>query len=196
MNEVTDLARTPGIGDDLAGEPAGWVNRFGGKLVLVLLDNKYTPSVRGGRSLWALYETLSYQPSDDVHVITVPKGCVTDLTSIPRMFWTLLPPDGPWVKAAVIHDYLYATRGTGQLPTGVPGSKQPVGIMREPYTRAEADWILRDALKNRGVDIVRRNLIWIAVRLGGGKAWRRNGATKQQEAREQRVSEARSRNAT
>lgn len=189
MDDVTDLARPQQIGDDLAGEPAGWVNRFGGKLVLVLLDNKYTPSVRGGRSLWGMYETLSYQPGNDVHVITVPKGCVTDLTSIPRPFWVLLPPDGPWVKAAVIHDYLYATQGTGQLPRGVPGSKQPVGITREPYSRAESDWILRDALANRGVDVLRRNLIWLAVRFGGGGAWSRNAGMKQQVAAEQRVSD-------
>ena len=40
MDDVRDMARPQAIGDDLAGEPAGWVNRFGGKLVLVLLDNK------------------------------------------------------------------------------------------------------------------------------------------------------------
>jgi hypothetical protein len=190
MNEVTDLARAQRIGGGLSGEPKGWVNRFGGKLVLVLLDNKYTPSVRGGRSLWALHDPLTYQPSNDVHVITAAKGCVTDLASIPRPFWILLPPDGPWVKAAIIHDYLYATRGTGQLPKGVPGSKQPVGITRaQPYSRAEADWILRDGLKNRGVDFVRRNLIWAAVRIGGWRGWNRNGEAKRQEAAEQGVSE-------
>lgn len=190
MDDVRDMARPQAIGDDLAGEPAGWVNRFGGKLVLVLLDNKYTPSVRGGRSLWALHDPLSYQPSNDTHVITAPKGCVTDLASIPRPFWILLPPDGPWVKAAIIHDYLYATQGTGQLPPGVPGSKQPKGITRPtPYTRSESDWILRDALRNRGVDVVRRNLIWAGVRIGGARGWARNGAAKRQEAAEQGVSE-------
>lgn len=188
MDDVTDLARPQQIGDDLAGEPRGWVNRFGGKLVLVLLDNKYTPSVRNGRSLWALFAPLSYRPSNDTHVITAPPGCVTDLASIPRPFWILLPPDGPWVKAAVIHDYLYATQGTGQLPAGVPGSKQPKGITREPYSRAEADWVLRDGLKNRGVDVLRRNLIWAAVRIGGGRGWKRNGAAKRREAVEQGVS--------
>lgn len=191
MDDVSKLAVRMEIGDKLTGEPPGWVNRFGGKLVLVLLDNRYTPSIRGGRSLWALYETLTYRPSNDTHVITVPRGCVTDLTSIPRPFWNLLPPDGPWVKAAVIHDYLYATRGTGRLPPGVPGSKQPVGITRPPYSRAESDWILRDALANRGVGPLHRNLIWLAVRLGGGRAWTRNAAHKQQVAAEQHVSEPR-----
>ena len=28
----------------------GWVDRFSGKLVLVLLDNKHAPSIRNGRS--------------------------------------------------------------------------------------------------------------------------------------------------
>lgn len=190
MSDVTDLAQAQQVGGRLDGQPAGWVNRFGGKLVLVLLDNKYTPSVRNGRSLWALHDPLTYQPSNDVHVITAPKGCVTDLASIPRPFWILLPPDGPWVKAAVIHDYLYATRGAGQLPPGVPGSKQPVGITRKPYSRAESDWILRDGLENRGVDIIRRNIIWAAVRVGGWIGWNRNGQGKQREAAEQGVSEA------
>ncbi|RAK50957.1 DUF1353 domain-containing protein [Phenylobacterium deserti] len=150
----------------LAGAPPGWVNRFGGKLVLVLLDNKYTPSIKKGRSLWGLHDPLTYRPSDAEHTITVPKGFVTDLASIPRWAWTLVPPDGPWVKGAVIHDFLYATRGTGAW------KRQPAGNTREaPYTRAEADWILRDALENRGVDVLRRNVIWLAVRLGGGRGW-------------------------
>ena len=150
----------------LAGAPPGWVNRFGGKLVLVLLDNKYTPSIKKGRSLWGLHDPLTYRPSDGEHTITVPKGFVTDLASIPRWAWTLVPPDGPWVKGAVIHDFLYATRGTGAW------KRHPSGNTREaPYTRAEADWILRDALENRGVDVLRRNIIWLAVRLGGARGW-------------------------
>lgn len=32
---------------------------------------------------------------------------ITDLASVPRIFWTLLPPDGKYAKAAIIHDYLY-----------------------------------------------------------------------------------------
>jgi len=146
--------------------PPGWVDRFGGKLVLVLLDNKFRPSIKRGRSLWGLHDPLTYTPSNAAHTIAVPKGFVTDLASIPRWGWILLPPDGPWVKGAVIHDFLYATRGTGVW------KKHPSGNSRaEPYSRAEADWILRDALRNRGVDIVRRNIIWLAVRIGGAGGW-------------------------
>lgn len=31
-----------------------WFDRFGGRLVLVLLDNKFSPAIKGGRSLWGL----------------------------------------------------------------------------------------------------------------------------------------------
>ncbi|MFG1358036.1 DUF1353 domain-containing protein [Xanthobacter pseudotagetidis] len=154
------------LGGSLPQAPPGWVNRFGGKLVLVLLDNKYAPSIRNGRSLWALHDDLSYRPSNGDDIITVRKGAVTDLTSVPRFAWMLIPPDGPWVKAAVIHDYLYRTRGTGIIWDKPSSHTRPT-----PYSRAEADWILRDALENRGVGWLKRNIIWAAVRIGGACSW-------------------------
>lgn len=153
-----------------AAAQAGWVDRFNSKLVLVLLDDKYRPSIRNGRSLWGLYLQLTYRPSNGRDTITVPKGFPTDLASIPRLAWIVLPPDGPWVKAAVIHDFLYTTQGTGYW------KKQPKGITRSShYTREEADWILRDALENRGVPAIWRYIIWAAVRVGGASAWKARG---------------------
>lgn len=140
--------------------------RFGGKLVLVLLDDKDHPSTRGGRSLWAVERPIAYRAGSEEDLITVPPGFVTDLASIPRWAWTLLPPDGPWVKAAVIHDFLYRTHGTGVW------KGHPVSITRSlPYTRAEADGILREAMADRGVDAFARNIIWAAVRVGGSAGW-------------------------
>ncbi|MFG1422518.1 DUF1353 domain-containing protein [Roseixanthobacter liquoris] len=155
--------------------PSGWVNRFTGKLVLVLLDNKYGPSLRAGRSLWGLYETLTYRPGDGADTITVPKGFVTDLASIPRWAWIILPPDGPWVKAAIIHDFLYATEGTGPWKGHASGNSRAA-----PYTRAEADGILREAMENRGVDPVRRAIIWAAVRVGGAGGWKADSPRRRQ----------------
>lgn len=142
-------------------------DRFGGKLVLVLLDSKHAPSIQEGRSLWGLHDPLAYRPGDRTHTITVRPGFVTDLASVPRWAWMLIPPDGPWVKPAVIHDYLYATGGTGQWKKG------PVTITRpEPYTRLEADRILREAMANRGIGWFRRTVIYLAVRIGGSFGWR------------------------
>jgi hypothetical protein len=42
-----------------------------------------------------------------------PAGFVTDLASIPRPIWSFFPPDGPWVKGAIVHDFLYYTQGSG-----------------------------------------------------------------------------------
>lgn len=41
------------------------------------------------------------------HLITIPKGFKWDLSSVPRMFWSILPPDGDFEIAALIHDFLY-----------------------------------------------------------------------------------------
>jgi Protein of unknown function (DUF1353) len=143
------------------------MSRFTGKLSLVLLDNRTHPSTRSGRSLWGVQHELTYEAGDAHDQITVPKGFVTDLASIPRPLWSVYPPDGPWVKAAVIHDFLYFTQGDGiWFKHG--------GVARaKPYERREADDIFREAMVDRGIGGVDRSAIWAAVRVAGGKAWRR-----------------------
>ncbi|MDB5429352.1 MAG: hypothetical protein JWP35_468 [Caulobacter sp.] len=142
------------------------MSRFAGKLVLVLLDNRDAPSIRAGRSLWALRDDLAYQTGDDPSdVITVPAGFVTDLASIPRAVWSFYPPDGPWVKAAIIHDFLYDTEGSGHW-------HKRRGITRaEPYSRAESDAILKEGMADRSIGAWEQFVIWAAVRVGGGGGW-------------------------
>ncbi|WP_428150910.1 DUF1353 domain-containing protein [Brevundimonas sp.] len=143
-----------------------WSDRFGGKLVLVLLDNKFSPSIKAARSLWGLQRDLVYTTGACGDRITVPAGFVSDLASIPRWCWIILPPDGPWAKAAIVHDFLYATSGSGHW------KKRHDGRTRlTPYGRREADDVFREALANRGVDPLRRTILWAAVRLGGANGW-------------------------
>ena len=142
------------------------IGRFAGKLVLVLLDNRDAPALRGGRSLWAVERPLGYRTGEGVgERIVVPAGFVTDLASVPRAVWSFYPPDGPWAKAAIIHDFLYATRGTGVW-------HGRIGVTRErPYSRQEADAILREAMADRKVGFWERFVIWSSVRLGGAGGW-------------------------
>lgn len=143
------------------------MTRFTGKLALVLLDDKDHPSVRDGRSLWGLERELGYRTSiGGEGTITVPAGFVTDLASIPRLLTSALPPDGPWTKAAVIHDALYFCRGGLELWHG-----KRIIDRATPYTRAEADDILREAMADRGVGVVARNIIWSGVRAGGASGF-------------------------
>jgi hypothetical protein len=141
------------------------VTRFGGDLVLTLLDHGDRPETRDGRSLWGLEQDLTYRTVAG-DTVTVPKGFVTDLASVPRVFWDLFPPDGPWTEAAVVHDALYFTRGGADLWQGRRCISRTA-----PYSRAACDGILREAMADIGIGVVPRTLIWAGVRLGGADAF-------------------------
>ena len=56
---------------------------------------------------YVVWEPFSYYTELlPVTMIDVPVGYRTDFASIPRIFWRILPPAGPYGKAAVIHDWL------------------------------------------------------------------------------------------
>lgn len=83
--------------------------------------------------------------------ITVPKGFITDFASIPRMFWIILPPDGEYTQAAVLHDYLY---------------------FKQSRSRKEADQIFLDAMGVLEVPNWKRYPMYHAVRMFGWIPWR------------------------
>ena len=39
--------------------------------------------------------------------LVVPRGLITDLTSVPRILRVFVGRVGPWLEAAILHDYLY-----------------------------------------------------------------------------------------
>jgi Protein of unknown function (DUF1353) len=57
-----------------------------------------------GRGIYETQGMTDYVGERDV--IHIPAGTRTDLASVPRAFWTLIPPHGAWEKAAVLHDHL------------------------------------------------------------------------------------------
>ncbi|EJM0852372.1 DUF1353 domain-containing protein [Salmonella enterica] len=96
---------------------------------------------------WRVYEPFEFYLSDDnSDVIEVPAGFVTDLATIPRIFWAFMPPDGKYAKAAIIHDYLYDN------------------ALR---TKQEADRIFLDGMTVLGVPQWKRIIMYYAVRLFG-----------------------------
>lgn len=106
-----------------------------------------------GRS-WVLLEPLTYEVGElgSADVITVPRGFVTDFASVPRVLWNILPPTGGYGEAAVIHDYLYRTPGKA--------------------TKRQADAVLLEAMKQKGVDWLARWIIYLGVRIGGGWSYK------------------------
>ena len=77
--------------------------------------------------------------------VSVPKGFVTDLASTPRLLWSIYPPFGDYINAAVVHDYLYSIK----------------------FPRDSADKTLRRILKRDGVPFITRWCFYTAVRLFG-----------------------------
>lgn len=112
--------------------------------------------LRGGRAQWLTDGELPYEVGavGSGEWVIVPAQFLTDLASVPRLASVLFPPDGPWLKAAVLHDYLYATKG-----------------LQGRYTRGQCDVIFKDAMKALGVSKFDRNVIYSAVVVGGWKGW-------------------------
>jgi hypothetical protein len=80
----------------------------------------------GGKRRYSVRYAYRYSSLLVDEVITVPPGYRTDFASIPRVFWRILPPDGPYAPAAVIHDWLCDLRGS----TGI-NSRTTHRIFRE-----------------------------------------------------------------
>ena len=72
-------------------------------------DTLILSPLRTDPSKWIVRKSFSYDVGKigSGDIITVPMGFVTDLTSIPRLFWSILPRWEAYGPAAIIHDYLY-----------------------------------------------------------------------------------------
>lgn len=143
------------------------------KLFLVSADDaQHCALTKDGRCKWGVAEPFTYQVRGTHDLINVPPGFTTDLASIPSIVWPLLPPDGPWVKAAVVHDFLYKTCGRGLWQHDAYAFTRKTCKQGEDcYTRDEADIILKQAMEDRGVGPFQRFLIYTAVHLFGGGSW-------------------------
>ena len=77
----------------------------------------------------------------------VPEGYITDGASVPRIFWSIFPPNRPeYLSAAVLHDHLTDLAQNGQI------------------TFKEADDIFREALCELGVSKWKVWVLYASVR--------------------------------
>lgn len=140
--------------------------RYGSALVLVRL--KDAVQLRDGED--ADYLTggpfnCAWQGTDGAwHDVAVPAGLVTDLTSTPRLLRWLVGRVGPWLEAAILHDYLYIAW------QDVPG----YGARRAD--RRFADRMMLAAMRAAGVGRVTAWGIYLSVRLLGGATYRGRNA--------------------
>jgi hypothetical protein len=102
---------------------------------------------------WQVTQAFRYYFGDKTEAtyVDVPVGYLSDGASVPRFLWWLLPPQGDYGQAAVLHDYL--CEHLTQTKNG-----QTVAI-----TRVQADDALRNAMRDLGVPSWKRNVMFIAV---------------------------------
>lgn len=109
-----------------------------------------TPTVAvrtSGPEAWELLEPLAYRGKRQRFV--VPAGFRTDLATVPGVVAWLVPRWGLYTRAAVLHDWLCT-----------------VGIATGVVTSRDADGIFRRVLRESGVPVLRRWLMWCGVRWG------------------------------
>jgi hypothetical protein len=110
-------------------------------------------------AMWYLTREISWSPNPGVALpsVTVPVGFVTDFASIPRALWSLLPRDGDYVWAAVVHDYLYWEQKT---------------------SKADADSVFNAAMEDYKIPTLERIAIYEGVSWGGQSSWDENARLK------------------
>src|SRR5262249_18377967 len=99
------------------------------------------------------YKNTDGPKEDQFESVTVPAGFVSDLASVPRVFWSLIPKTGRYAYAAIVHDYLYWS---------------------QIRSRQEADRIFEIAMHDSKVPATVVYTLTSAVRLGGQSAWDTN----------------------
>jgi len=100
-----------------------------------------------GRKLFTLDAEFPYCDAATGRVIVVPKWYVTDFASVPWYGQSLIDPEGPTARAAIIHDWLYT--------------------IGEPGKREDADAIFYRAMIHYGVPEMQARIAYNAVRAGG-----------------------------
>ena len=95
---------------------------------------------------YRLLAPLTYYSAVLDKLITVPTGFVTDFASVPAPGRILISGHGHDRWAAVVHDYLYSEK---------------------KFTRKQADEVFLEALELSGVNLVKRRIMYRAVRTGG-----------------------------
>jgi len=115
-------------------------------------------------SMKRLLEDVVYQDKNGI-IFTVPAGYITDYASIPRALGWIYPKDGPYRKAAIVHDYLITN-----------------GLVKKEFVieSNRVDEIFREAMNDTGgIPKIRQWIMWAGVRLGAiGNKHRRKGSLK------------------
>jgi hypothetical protein len=110
-------------------------------------DSEHVTVRRKNDTEWTVVGDLVYRGRSDVFV--VPGGTTTDFATVPRAVVWLIPRFGRYTLPAILHDWLVTE-----------------GLRQRLLTSRDADGIFRRSMRELGVPVVRRWLMWTGVRWG------------------------------
>lgn len=122
----------------------------------ILVEPILQPVAKG--YTWEVKDPFTFK-DDEIGVQVVPDGFVSDLGSIPRFFWNIIPPFGPATPAYLAHDFLYFS---------------------QQYERSTCDAVLLRLMNVCGVGFFTRHLVYRNVRLFGWMAWEQDAKKKEE----------------
>lgn len=99
--------------------------------------------------------TVSFNLDGKKRKITVPRGMLTDLASVPRVAQSMIGRVGPHLEASIVHDFLYIAW------------QDLAGHGAREKDRTFADNVLLTALVEAKVDLIVREAMFKAVRIAG-----------------------------
>jgi hypothetical protein len=120
------------------------------------------------RKVWILVDDCSYQPNniDPLCTITARRNFETDLSSIPRVFWSIIAREELSLAAPLFHDLIYRCGG-GKLS---PQQLAPPDC--HVFKRAEVDDLFLELMTRAGIPRWKRQAAFWAVRGFAGFAWK------------------------
>jgi hypothetical protein len=107
------------------------------------------------RREWEVMEDFTYEVGylGSGEKINVRKEFVSDLATIPRIFWPIFPPDASYSQAAVLHDWL-CFHG---------------GLVEKKYSSKQSARIFYEAMLVLNVSKITANIIYFSVLFFGPK---------------------------
>ena len=103
---------------------------------------------------WSKAIHFQFKIDGTYYNIEIPPNYEFDLSSVPRVFWTLLAPFELGDIAPIVHDWIYK-----DAPEGA-------------FTRKQADQIYYQLMLSEGIPKPRAKIAYIALRIGGWSQWR------------------------
>ena len=106
---------------------------------------QYNIVTQAEESLFMTTRDINFKLTNGNQVF-IKAGYKTDLASVPRFLWSIVPPFGEYTFAAIIHDYLYEN-----------------GL----YSKRFADREFKHIMRNSDVILSKRFVMYISVKFFG-----------------------------